>query len=521
MQEKTRKFVKDNFFGVSLTLVGLLCLALSVMLYVNNHGGYPQISMAAANGSGGGGLSGPDIDTLERLNGAYEKIAQSVTPAVVNIATTQVVKVQGNPFGGMDPFFRQFFGNIPGFNVPREEREHALGSGVIVSPDGYIVTNNHVIKNATDIKVLLNDHRTFTGKVVGADPQTDVAVVKIQATDLPTAPIGNSSDLKVGDTVMAFGNPFGLNFTVTRGTVSALGRSDMNIEQGGFEDFIQTDAAINPGNSGGPLVNVRGQVIGINTAILSSGSGMGGEGGFMGVGFAIPSQMVQHVMNDLIKTGKVERGYLGVTIGDLNDELAKQFNVPDTYGALIQDVEKGGPADKSGLKAGDVVRTLNGQSIDSKGTLTAMVTNFNPDTTVTLGIIRDGKPMDIKVTLGARPANLPVVAGLGQAPTAGTLRGITVQALTPDVRSQLGLGQDVHGVVITNLDPNSPAAQTGLQQGMVIESINRQPVNSVADFNRLAAAAKGDTLLRVNANGQSQFVVISPNGGGDNGGDGQ
>jgi len=518
MQDKTRNFVKDNFLGMSLTLVGLLCLALSAMMYVN-HGGYPQISMAASDGKGGG-LAGPDIDSLERLNKAYEQIAGSVTPAVVNISTTQVVKTQGSPFG-MDPFFRQFFGNIPGFNVPREQREHALGSGVIVSPDGYIVTNNHVVRNASDIKVMLNDRRSFTGKVVGADPQTDIAVIKIDAHSLPTAPIGDSNDLKVGDTVMAFGNPFALNFTVTRGTVSALGRSNMGIEQNGFEDFIQTDAAINPGNSGGPLVNVRGQVIGINTAILSNGSGMGGEGGFMGVGFAIPSQMVQHVMNDLIKTGKVQRGYLGVTIGDLTDQMAKQFNVPDTSGALVQDVEKGGPADKSGLKAGDVIRTLNGQAVDSKGSLTAAVTNFNPGTTVTLGIIRDGKTMDVKVTLGERPANLPVTAGLGQAPTAGTLRGITVQALTPDVRQQLGLSPDVHGVVITGIDQNSPAAQTGLQQGMVIESINRRPVNSVTDFNRMAAEAKGDTLLRVNANGQSQFVVISPNGGGDNGDDGQ
>jgi serine protease Do len=518
MQNNTKSFLKDNFLGMSLTLLGLLCLALSVMLYVN-HGGYPQISVAAAGGKGGG-LSGPDIDTLERLNKAYEQIAQSVTPAVVNISTTQVVKTQASPFG-MDPFFRQFFGNMPGFNVPREQREHALGSGVLVSPDGYIVTNNHVVKNASDIKVLLTDKRTFTGKLVGADPQTDVAVIKIDAHNLPTASIGESADLKVGDTVMAFGNPFGLNFTVTRGTISALGRTNMGIEQNGFEDFIQTDAAINPGNSGGPLVNVRGQVIGINTAILSNNSGMGGEGGFMGVGFAIPSQMVEHVMNDLIKTGKVTRGYLGVTIGDLySDKIAQQFKVPDTSGALINDVAKDGPADKAGLKVGDVVRTLNGNTVDSKGSLTTMVTNFNPGTTVDLGILRDGKPMDVKVTLGERPSNLPVTAGLGQAPSEGALRGITVQALTPDVRQQLGLGQDVHGVVVTNVDPNSPAAQAGFQQGVVIESVDKQPVNSVADFNRLAAQAKGDTLLRVNVNGESRFIVISPNGG-DEGDDGQ
>jgi serine protease Do len=420
----------------------------------------------------------------------------------------------------MDPFFRQFFGNVPGLNVPREQREHALGTGVVVSPDGYIVTNNHVVKGATDIKVLLTDKRTFTGKLVGADPQSDIAVIKIDARELPTAPIGDSSAMKVGDTVMAFGNPFGLNFTVTRGTVSALGRTNMGIEQGGFENFIQTDAAINPGNSGGPLVNVRGQVIGINTAILSNNSGMGGEGGFMGVGFAIPSQVVQHVMNDLIKSGKVTRGYLGVTIRSLDDKMAHQFGLSDSSGALVNDVEKGGPADKAGLKAGDVIRTLNGQTVDSSGSLTNMVTNFSPGTTVNLGVMRDGKMIDVRVALTERPNGLPVEAGVGQAPSAGTLRGITVQSLTPQIRQQFGLGPDVHGVVISQVEPSSPGAQTGLQPGMVIESVNRQPVNSVGDFDKLAASAKGDTLLRVNANGQSQFVVISP-GGGDEGDDGQ
>ena len=524
MESKTKKFLRDNFLGVSLALIGLLCLALTGISYVN-HEGYPQFTSAAGVGNGAG-LSSPDIDVLERLNRAYEQIATTVTPAVVNISTTSVVKVQQSPFM-MDPFFRQFFGNVPGFNVPQEQREHALGSGVIVSPDGYILTNNHVIKNATDIKVMLSNKRTFKAKLVGADPQTDIAVIKIDAKDLPTAPIGNSSDLKVGDTVMAFGNPFGLNFTVTRGTVSALGRSDMGIERNGFENFIQTDAAINPGNSGGPLVNVRGQVIGVNTAILSNNSGMGGEGGFMGVGFAIPSNMAQHVMNDLIKTGKVTRGYLGLLLGNLTDKMAQQFNIPDTAGALVNQVEKGGPADKAGLKAGDVIRTFNGQTVDSQGSLTAMTTNANPGTEVTLGIIRDGKPMDIHVTLGERPANLPVVAtpgsggfgGEGAGPSQGTLRGIQVQPLTPDIRQQFGLPADVHGVVISQVDPNSPAGQQGLQPGLVIESINRHPVNSVGDFNRLAGEAKGDTLLRINNQGQSQFIVISPNG--DNGDDGQ
>jgi serine protease Do len=531
MQHGTRSFWRDNFMGISLALIGVLCLALSGTLYFGHHG-YPQITAAAGNGAG---LSGPEIDTLEHLNKAYEQIARTVTPAVVNISTTQMVKTQGSPFG-MDPFFRQFFGNVPGLSVPREQREHALGSGVIISPDGYIVTNNHVVSHASDIKVMLQNNKTYKGKLVGADPQTDVAVIKIEASDLPTAPIGDSTQLEVGDTVMAFGNPFGLNFTVTRGTVSALGRGQgdrLQIEQGSLaiQNFIQTDAAINPGNSGGPLVNVRGQVIGINTAILSNGNtGMGGEGGFMGIGFAIPSNMVQHVMNDIIKTGKVSRGYLGVGIIDLTDQMARQFNAPaSTRGAFIQNVEKDGPGEKAGLKAGDIVVEFNGKPVDSAGSLTLSTTGSNPGASVTLGVLRDGKKQDVRVTLGTRPTGLTADNGSGQgqgegegqggeAPTSGTLRGVSVQALTSDVRQQLNLPSDVQGVVISQVDPNSPAGQAGLQQGIVIEGINRHPVQTVADFNRLAAEAKSDTLLRVFSGNNSAFIVISPNG---DDGDGQ
>jgi len=315
--------------------------------------------------------------------------------------------------------------------------------------------------------------------------------------------------------VMAFGNPFGQYFTVTRGSVSALGRSLSDPDK--FEDFIQTDAAINPGNSGGALVNVRGQVIGINTAIVSGNSGPGGEGSFIGIGFAIPSNTAKHVMEDLIKTGKVSRGYLGVSIRSLDDEgLAKQFKVPDTSGALVNDVTPGGPADKAGIKNGDVIRKLDGKTVRDSGQLTAMVTNMNPGTEVTLDILRDGKPMTIHLTLGERPANLSATPGVSKAPSEGALRGITVQNLTPDLRDRLGLPPSVRGIVISELDPASPAVQAGIQPGDVIESINRQPVNSVADFNRLAAEAKGQTLLRINRQGNGIFVVISP---GDSGGD--
>jgi serine protease Do len=495
-----KRFLRENLGGLSLTLIGVLTLGLSGMLYQGHHL-YPQFALAQ-----GKGLDGPDIDALERQNQAYERIAKAVTPAIVAIQSTQVVKQQQSPFL-MDPFFRQFFGDMfPQRNIP----QHALGSGVIVSADGYIVTNNHVVAKASEIQVLLSDKRTFKGKVVGADPQTDVAVVKIEASSLPTVPFGESNQLKVGDTVLAFGNPFGQWFTVTRGIVSALGRSGMGIE--GFENFIQTDAAINPGNSGGALVNIHGQVIGINTAILSGNSGPGGEGGSVGIGFAIPSDMAKHIMEDLVKTGKVTRGYLGIHPSILSPELAKQFKSPDTAGALVSDVLAGGPAEKAGLKDGDVVRKLNGQVVDDPGQFTAMITNLNPGTEVTLDILREGQPMTIKVTLGERPAEASLRGGGGTVQE-GTLRGITVQNLTPSLREQLGLPGNVTGVVISELTPDSPAARHGLQEGDVIEGINRQPVRTMADFNRLAAQVKGQTLLRVNRQGTGAYVVISPDDG--------
>jgi serine protease Do len=459
----------------------------------------------------GPGLQGSDIDLLERVNRAYARIAQTVTPSIVNIQTTQVIKVQQSPFFS-DPFFRQFFGNmLPGGGIPREQREHALGSGVIVSPDGYVVTNNHVIAHATEIEVMLQDRRTFKGKVIGADPQTDVAVIKVEATGLPAASWGDSSKLEPGDVVMAFGNPFGLNFTVTRGIVSAVGRSGLGIES--YEDFIQTDAAINPGNSGGALVDVRGRVIGINTAILSASSGPDGEGGFNGVGFAIPSNVVKRVMESLIKTGKVERGYLGVEVTDLSQAMAEQFKVPDVSGALVNDVTPGSPAAKGGLKAGDVIRTLDGKRVDSKDSLTFMVASSAPGQEVSLGILRDGQPLTLKVTLGTRPENL-ALRGAGRAPSQGTLRGITVQNLTPDLRDQLGLPGELHGVVISGLDPASPAAQEGLQTGDVIMDVGRKPVHNAGEFDRLAANASGQVLVRIYRQGAALFVVLTPTGNG-------
>jgi serine protease Do len=408
----------------------------------------------------------------------------------------------------MDPWLRQFFGDqFP--QVPREQRQHALGTGVVFDPAGYIVTNNHVIDKANSIQVMLNDKRMFKGKVVGTDPDIDIAVVKIDGRGLPAIPLGDSNNIHVGDTVMAFGNPFGLNFTVTRGTVSALGRSEGNIEA--VQDFIQTDAAINPGNSGGALVDVKGEMIGINTAILSPGGGEGpgggGAGGFIGIGFAIPINMAKRSMESLVKTGKVTRGYLGATIGPVTPELAQEFKVPDTSGALVQDVSPGGPAAKSGLKPGDVVRKFNGRTVSDSSELLAMVASTNPGTPVTLEVLRNGQTEAVNVTLEQRPSNLSYAGGRSRSPNEGALRGVAVQNLTSELRKQLGVPTETHGVVVTQVDPGSPAAQY-LAQGDIIMGINRHEVNSVADFNRLAAEAKGQTLLRVMRQGQAAFIVI-------------
>src|SRR3984893_344666 len=485
---------------LSLSLVVIITLTLSIVgMFYLNHRAEEQFVLAA-----GRGLAGPDIDMLESENKAYERIIQASTPAIVYIRTEHVMKADQSPMF-MDPTLRQFFG-LPSGPIPREQRQHALGTGVVFEPNGYIVTNNHVIDHANSVEVMLTDKRVFKAKVVGADPDTDVAVLKIEAKSLATVSFGDSATLHVGDTVMAFGNPFGLSFTVTRGTVSALGRSQLDIEP--VQDFIQTDAAINPGNSGGALVDVRGQVVGINTAILSPNAGLG-EGGSVGIGFAIPINMAKRTIEALIKTGKVTRGYLGVTVGPVTPELAQQFRVPDTGGALVQDVTRGGPADKAGLKPGDVIRKYDGRTISESSDLLAMAANTNPGTPVTLEILRNGQPLSTKVTLAPRPSELGYTGELRKPPANGALRGIAVQPLTRGIRQQLGLPPDVHGVVVTNVDPDSPAAQY-LEQGDVILSINRQEVNSVADFNKLAAEAKGKTLLRILHEGQPVFVVISP-----------
>lgn len=432
----------------------------------------------------------------------FASVIDPALPAVVSITSSRIVKVPQSPFFN-DPFFQQFFGGqMP--RGPQQQRERGLGSGVIISPDGYILTNNHVIDKATEIKVILADKQQYPGKVVGADPKTDVAVVKIDASNLPTLALGDSSKIRVGDYAFAIGNPFGVGETATMGIISATGRNGLDIED--YEDFIQTDAAINPGNSGGALLNAKGELIGINTAILS-----GGSGGNQGIGFAIPINMAKHVMDEILKHGKVVRGYIGVGVQEVSPDLAKAFKVPPEKGALVANVDPSSPGGKAGLQRGDIITELNGKPISGPNDLRLQVGSMAPGTTVHLKVNRNGEWRDVTVTLGEAPTGKAAAAAGGGAEENSPMRGVQVDELTADIRHDLGLAADVKGVVVTNVPQDSPAAEAGLQRGDVIEQINRQNVNSVTDYDRLIRQAGKQTLvLLVNRGGTTTFIVVQP-----------
>ena len=448
------------------------------------------------------------------LPDSFADVISRVTPAVVNISSTRIIKageqMQNNPFLA-DPFFRQFFGRQ---FQPRDRREGSLGSGVIINADGYILTNNHVVDKATDVKVALLDHREFKAKVVGTDPQTDVAVLKINATNLPVVELGNSARARIGDLCFAIGNPFGVGQTVTMGIVSAKGRSlPRDGQEQTFEDFIQTDAAINPGNSGGALINARGELIGINTAILTGNNGMSGEGGNIGIGFAVPVNMARNVMEQLVKNGKVTRGYMGAYLQDIDANLAASLGMKNSSGTLIDSVEPGKPAEKAGLKQGDVITSIDGQPVDSANALTNRVVALAPGTTITLDGIRDGRPIQFHVTLGSRPTQNGEEEGAsgvtGSSGSSTVLQGVQVDNLTPDIRQQLDLSAGTHGVVITSVDDSSAAADAGLQRGDVIQQVNHQAVNNKADFDRLIKeSGNKQVLLLVNRQGRTFFTAI-------------
>ncbi|MBI5097702.1 MAG: DegQ family serine endoprotease [Nitrospirae bacterium] len=445
-------------------------------------------------------ISKESVDFLTKTGEAMAEIAEAVKPAIVNISTTKTEKITGTPIDPMfdDPFFRRFFGDrFRRPETPRERKSMSLGSGVIVSPDGYILTNTHVVKDADKIKVTLADKREFAGKVIGNDPKTEISVIRIDAKDLPTIPVGNSDKLKVGEVVLAVGNPFGLNQTITMGIVSAVGRANVGIAE--YEDFIQTDAAINPGNSGGALVNAKGELIGINTAIFST------TGGYQGIGFAIPSNMAKVVMNSLIEKGKVIRGWFGVSIQAITPELAQQFKLKKDYGTLVADVVEGSPAEKAGLMRGDVIIEFDGKEVNEPFQLRNMVANTPPGETKEMKIIREGETKTLKVIIGELPMETEKIPTVYE----NALKGVVVQNLTPEIYSKLNLPEKMRGVVVTDIESDTPA-ETALIPGDVILEINRRSVATVEDYKAIVSEIKPDKniLLVVFRKGSTLFVTI-------------
>jgi serine protease Do len=400
-----------------------------------------------------------------------------------------------------EDFFREFFDP---YGPRRGGAEDNLGSGVIVSPDGYIITNYHVVADAEEVRVTLYDRRSFKAALVGADPKTDLAVLRIKARGLPTIAWGDSDQLRVGQLVLAVGNPFSLGHTVTMGIVSATGRANVGIAD--YEDFIQTDAAINPGNSGGPLVNIRGELVGINTAIFSR------TGGYQGVGFAVPSNMARQIMKQLIEHGRVVRGWLGVSIQELTPQLAQKFGLRGPSGALVSDVVPGGPAQRAGLQRGDVIVALAGREVREPSALKLMVARLAPGSRVELEFMRQGRARRVEVQVGQYPEGPEQASrALHRPRTQGTrpFSGLAVAELSREVARQLGL-KDAQGVLITQVAPASPAARAGLRRGDVIEEMESQRVRTLGDFDRLSRRLSGErtVLLLVNRRGKRFYATL-------------
>ena len=477
---------------------------------------FTKSAKAAAPAPAAAPLDDNSVGALLTLDRAMETLAARVTPAVVNVTVVSKSNPQQNGGEGM-PDMQQFFG--PGnpfgrqFNMPSQPQnrmEHGLGSGVIISPDGYIVTNNHVIDGAVDIRITMSNREVLPAKLVGADPLTDLAVIKVSATNLPSVPWGNSASLRPGQTVLAFGNPYGYRFTVTRGIISALNRPNPDAtDRRKPGEFIQTDAAINPGNSGGALVDARGELIGINTFLISS------SGSFSGMGFAIPAQIVQPTVETLIRDGKVTHAFIGIQISDVTPDNAKFFQMNKAEGALVSEVGPDTPGAKAGLRTGDVITELDGKPVTDAGQLQMTVGQKRPGDTIHLQVVRDSKPAAIAVTLEA-------LGGGRGAETAGGEQGkgrwgLRLADLTPDDRNELQ-AQDqspVHGAVVEDVQPGSPADNAGLQRGDVIMEVNRHSVKSAAEVAQVLSSVPNgqDALVLVWSNGGSTFRVLHPSQG--------
>lgn len=455
------------------------------------------------------------IEFADNLSAAFRNAASSISPAVVNIAvvnTPDASPLAERGRGGMrspgqvPDEFRRFFrfgpeGATPDAPRPAPERR-GQGSGVIIRSDGYILTNNHVVDDADEVTVRLQDGRELEATVVGLDPDSDLAVIRVDASGLPTARFGDSDRVRTGDWIVAVGNPFGLDHTVTAGVVSATGRGEMGLST--YEDFIQTDAAINPGNSGGPLVNLHGEVIGINSAIRSA------SGGNNGVGFAIPAKLARHVADSLIESGRVERGWLGVSVQPLTQDLARTMGYAEARGALVADVMPETPAAAAGLASGDVIVRVGDEPVDSARELINAIAQHEPGRRVSLGIDRNGESRSIDVTLGERPGAAQIASTPQDSASAEGKLGMSVQALTPELAAQLGI-EAARGVVVTEVKSDSPAQKAGIRAEDVILEAGREPIGSPADLARAAKEA-GDSgvLLRVSRDGRVRFVVVKP-----------
>ena len=449
----------------------------------------------ALRGGDGNPVVVPAAAGLRMVPVDIPQLFKEVSPAVVNISTTQVVKLNRpkirNPFGQQDPF-DEFFNNFFG-RAPKEQKRRSLGSGFIVSPDGYILTNNHVVDKADEVTVTLLDKEEFKAKVIGSDPKTDIALIRIDAKrKLTYVALGDSDRLDVGEWVVAIGNPFGLGHTVTAGIVSAKGRI---IGSGPYDDFIQTDASINPGNSGGPLFNLKGEVVGINTAIVQGGQG---------IGFATPIQLAKSVLDQLRDKGKVTRGWLGVYIQRLTPEAAENLGLSGRHGALVSDVTSGGPAEKAGIRSGDVIVAFNGKEIRDEHDLPQAVASMKPGKTADVRLIREGKETTIAVTIAEMEGEPGKPAG---GHDLSKNLGLTVQDITPEIAQRIGTG-NTKGVVVTGVADGSSAEDAGFNEGDIIRQVNRLPVSGMAEFTKLVAKSKADkTTLFLVERGDSRILL--------------
>jgi len=497
-------FLKDKLTAIGFFLAGsavALALTLSTKSIPLTTAAEPPAPVAAKPVE----IDQNAVAMAENLSKAFEQVASAVSPAVVHIATSKTFRSRGfEAPSDEDDIFRWFF---PGRRAPREFKRQALGSGIIISPDGYILTNAHVVSEADELKVKLSDKREFDAKVIGSDSQTEVAIIKIEGENLPTAALGDSDKASIGQWVVAIGNPFGLDRTVTQGIISARGRTGIignpydriDPKDRAYEDFIQTDAAINPGNSGGPLCNLRGEVIGINTAIYSR------TGGYQGIGFAIPINMAKFVKDSMIKHGRVVRGFLGVHIQDITDELAKEFDLDSRDGSLVTMVVPDSAAEKAGIKTGDVIVVFDNHKVTSTEQLRNTVASTSVSKEVEIVVNRKGETVKLKATVGNN-ADAPAVGSAGEADSDF---GFSVAPITPQIRQQFGI-EDKDGVVITDVKQGSVADRKGLRPGDVIIEVRQQPVKDMADYNKQMKGVdpKKSVLMLIRSGGEPLYVVL-------------